>query len=70
MELARQNVLAQLDHLKTHPSVAAAIVKRGLEIHGWVYQIEDGEIHAWSPSQNRFVPLDSQSITEPDLAKV
>ncbi len=66
MELARQNVLAQIDNLRTHPSVAAAIAKRGLQIHGWIYQIGQGEIEAWSPSLNRFVPLDSVPVTEPE----
>jgi carbonic anhydrase len=67
MELARQNVLAQVDNLRTHPSVAASIVKRGLQIHGWMYQIEFGEIHAWSPSLHKFVPLDSVPILDSDL---
>jgi len=67
MELARQNVLAQMDNLRTHPSVAAAIVKRGLQIHGWIYQIEDGAIHACTPHQHNFVPLDMFPILEEKL---
>jgi carbonic anhydrase len=70
MELARQNVLAQMDNLKTHPSVAAAIVKRGLQLHGWVYQIEHGEIHAWSPANHAFVPLETVPIAEAELVTV
>lgn len=70
MELARQNVLAQLDNLRTHPSVAAAIVKRGLQLHGWIYHIEDGEIYAWSPDRNNFTPLDTVPVGEESLAAV
>jgi carbonic anhydrase len=70
MELARQNVLAQMDNLKTHPSVAAAIVKRGLQLHSWMYQIEEGAIHSWSHPDNAFIPLDAVPINEPELATV
>jgi carbonic anhydrase len=66
MELARQNVLAQVDNLRTHPSVAAAIVSRGLQLHGWVYQIEKGEIHSWCTSRHSFVPLETMPISELD----
>ncbi len=68
MELARQNVLAQVDNLRTHPSVAAAIVKRGLQLHAWLYQIEDGEIFSWSANDHTFVPLDTVSIPETEPA--
>jgi carbonic anhydrase len=70
MELARQNVLAQVDNLKTHPSVAAAIVKRGMQLHGWLYNIEHGEIQAWCPSKHAFVPLETLPLLEPELAAV
>jgi carbonic anhydrase len=70
MELARQNVLAQVDNLRTHPSVAAAIVKRGLQLHGWMYQIEEGEIHSWSVGQHQFVPLETIPNFDSDLVTV
>ena len=70
MELARQNVLAQVDNLRTHPAVAAAIVKRGLQLHGWMYEIEHGEILSWSTAQHQFVPLEAVSALDPDLVTV
>ena len=42
--LTEQNVLMQLTHLKTHPSVAGALARRELTISGWVYSIGTGEI--------------------------
>ncbi|RPF29987.1 carbonic anhydrase [Streptomyces sp. Ag109_G2-6] len=42
--LVRQNVLAQLANLATHPSVASALAKGGLALHGWVYDIPTGHI--------------------------
>lgn len=70
MELAKQNVLAQVDNLKTHPSVAAAMAAGNLQLHAWVYQISDGEIHTWAEERKAFLPLDTVSVeeVEPELA--
>ena len=38
------NVLTQLDHLRTHPSVAAAEARGELELHGWIYDFERGDL--------------------------
>ena len=59
IELARQNVLAQLDNLRTHPSVAARMAGRTLNIHGWVLQLHTGTVQAWSEEIGRFIPLES-----------
>jgi carbonic anhydrase len=42
--LTEQNVLMQLAHLKTHPSVAGALTRGELTISGWVYEIGTGEV--------------------------
>jgi len=42
--LVRQNVLAQLANLVTHPSVARALAEGTLTLHGWVYDIATGDI--------------------------
>jgi len=42
--LTEQNVLLQLQHLKTHPSVAGAMARGELTISGWVYDIGTGGI--------------------------
>lgn len=60
--LIRENVLAQLDHLRTHPSVAARMKTGGLQLHGWVYEIHTGEIEAYDSETESFVPLRSGRI--------
>lgn len=63
-ELAiQQNVLVQIDNLRTHPSVAAGIANGELNVYGWVYRIETGEVSAYEPTFGRFVPLGD---TEPN----
>ncbi|GAA2982927.1 carbonic anhydrase [Kitasatospora sp. NPDC127116] len=42
--LVRQNVLAQLANLATHPSVARALAGGGVALHGWVYDIPTGRV--------------------------
>ncbi|MFJ4188423.1 carbonic anhydrase [Kitasatospora sp. NPDC089509] len=42
--LVRQNVLAQLANLATHPSVARALAERKVALHGWVYDIPTGRV--------------------------
>ncbi len=42
--LTEENVLLQLQHLRTHPSVAGAIAREELTISGWVYDIGKGEV--------------------------
>lgn len=56
--LTEENVVAQLDHLRTHPSVAARLAGGQLAIHGWVYCIETSEILAYDARSGRFAPLD------------
>jgi carbonic anhydrase len=55
--LLEQNVILQLNHLKTHPAVAVAMAKGELQLHGWVYDIADGEVYAYDESHNNFEPV-------------
>ncbi|ANI12616.1 carbonic anhydrase [Pseudomonas citronellolis] len=58
--LTEENVVAQLDHLKTHPSVAARLASGQLFIHGWVYDIETSQIKAYDAEVGHFRPLDGE----------
>lgn len=44
--LAQENVLAQINHLKSHPSVAAALARGQLSLHGWFFDLVTGDILA------------------------
>ncbi len=55
--MVRENVLAQLANLKTHPSVACALEQGKLTLHGWVYDIETGTVVAFDGKTRRFLPL-------------
>jgi len=56
-DLVRENVIAQLANVRTHPAVALALAQRKLDLHGWVYDIENGVIQALDGRSQTFVPL-------------
>jgi carbonic anhydrase len=55
--LTEQNVLLQLQHLKTHPSVAAAMAAGDLTVSGWVYDIGKGQVGIAEDGQRAFTPI-------------
>lgn len=55
----QENVLVQMEHLRTLPSVAAKLIKGELNLHGWVYKIETGEVFAYDRGEGQFVPIRS-----------
>jgi carbonic anhydrase len=69
LNAVKENVLVQLENLRTHPSVAAGLAMGKLTLHGWVYQIETGGVFAYHPELRQFrrieevgqAPADSRS---------
>ncbi len=55
-DLVDENVLAQVDNLKTHPSVSGALRSGRIQIYGWVYHFETGTINVYDPTNKRYVP--------------
>jgi carbonic anhydrase len=53
-----ENVLVQLEHLRTHPSVAAALGRKEIHLHAWVYKFESGQVFAYAPDQEQYVPIE------------
>lgn len=60
-----ENVLVQLENLRTHPAVAAALARKQLNLHGWVYKIETGEVFAYDSQQEQFLPLTASVDVKP-----
>lgn len=52
--LTEQNVLLQLAHLQTHPSVRGAMARGELTISGWVYDIATGDVLIHNPETAHF----------------
>ena len=55
--MVRENVIAQLANIQTHPSVRLALEEGRIALHGWVYDIESGDITAYDGLRREFVSL-------------
>ncbi|SNS34367.1 carbonic anhydrase [Granulicella rosea] len=55
--LTEENVLMQVAHLKTHPSVAGALARGDVSVSGWVYEIGTGEVRIAEDGSRVFVPV-------------
>ena len=52
--LTQENVLQQVENLKSHPSVMQKLAEGTLDIHAWVYKIETGDILSFNPESEQF----------------
>ena len=67
----QENVLVQLENLRTLPAVAAGLSRGELKLHGWVYKIETGQVFAYDPERGQFVQLTEQPPAPiPPLARL
>lgn len=62
--LLEQNVILQLQHLKTHPTVAVALAQKTVQLHGWVYDIKTGEVSAYDEATQSWVPVEERYAAE------
>lgn len=62
--LLRQNVLLQLQHLKTHPTVAVALAQNAVQLHGWVYDIKTGGVSSYNEETHSWSPIDEHYAAE------
>lgn len=61
-----ENVLTQIENLKTYPVVHSRLYQGKLSIYGWVYLIETGEILAYDPETHTYMPPQTQiELSEP-----
>ena len=62
--LLEQNVVLQLQHLRTHPAVATRLARGDLKLHGWVYDIRTGDVSAWDEESGSFEPVADRYAAE------
>jgi carbonic anhydrase len=55
--VTRAHVALQLEHLRTHPAVAARAADGSLALHGWVYDIETGAVSVLDEPTATLAPL-------------
>lgn len=56
---AEENVLVQLEHLRSLPVIAARVSSGKVRLHGWMYKIETGEVFDYDGDVGQFVKFGS-----------
>jgi carbonic anhydrase len=51
------SVVSQIENLLTYPDVKQGLMNETLHIHGWIYDIESGEIEYYDPDAGKFKSL-------------
>jgi carbonic anhydrase len=66
-KLIEENVLAQMQHIRTHPYVASRMHAGKVELHGWVYDIKSGGFKVYNAKSGKFEEMlmeqERQSLT-------
>ncbi|MDB9529080.1 carbonic anhydrase [Oscillatoria sp. CS-180] len=54
--LVAENVLTQIENLRTYPVIRSKLYRGDLSIHAWVYKIETGEVLTYDSEHHAFCP--------------
>ena len=54
-EVTKQNIILQMNHLKTHPSVFSRLNGKEVQVHGWMYDIKTGNVEVYDEQSGEFV---------------
>lgn len=52
----QENVLTQLENLRTYPVIQSRLKNGQVQLHAWVYEIETGQVLEYNPSLGQYVP--------------
>jgi carbonic anhydrase len=63
LNAVKENVLVQLENLRTHPCVASGLAMGTLKLHGWVYELAIGRVFAYYPQEKQFLPIEDVAPT-------
>ena len=62
--LVAENVLIQIENLKTYPIVRARLHQGRLKIYAWIYNIETGNVLAYDARTHTYIPPEGQLIED------
>ncbi len=60
---AEENVLVQLEHLRTLPVIASRMPSGRVRLHGWMYKIDSGEVFYYESEVGQFVKFGDATVT-------
>jgi carbonic anhydrase len=56
----QENVLTQLENLRTYPVIHSRLKNHQIQLHGWIYEIETGQVLEYNPTTGQFMPPHTQ----------
>jgi carbonic anhydrase len=59
MATVQENVLVQLENLRTHPCVIRGLQNQLIRLHGWVFEIETGKVYSYDAEQGQYVFIEN-----------
>lgn len=59
-QISQVNVLEQMEHILSYPSVQDRLEKKQLRVHGWWFDIAQADVYCYEPSLQRFVLIDEK----------
>ncbi len=57
MITSAENVLVQVENLRTYPVVKKAVREGKLHVHAWFFEIGEGQVHAYDPAKEQYEPV-------------
>ena len=54
---AEENVLVQVEHLRTLPAIAARLSRGDVKLHAWMYKIETGQMFEYDAGHRQYMPF-------------
>jgi carbonic anhydrase len=61
-------ILVSLENLMTYPWIAERVVAGAMHLHGWYFDIEQGELLSYNPARNGFEPIGSDVAAMSSIA--
>jgi carbonic anhydrase len=63
---AEENVLVQLEHLRTLPIIASRVSRGLINLHGWMYKFETGQVFVYDSREGQFLPISTSAEDSAD----
>ena len=67
-EAIAENVKLQVEHLRTFPCIQEKLKSGQIRLHGWVYEIENGDVVEHDEATDRWVSLTEQEEPKRDVS--
>lgn len=61
-QLSQINVLLQMEHVKSYPSVQSRVERHKIAIHGWWFDLAKADVYAFDLKRRKFVLIDESEV--------